>query len=257
MKFSHIVAAMVALVVPATAQAGVYVFNGVCTNASSTTQATCTSTNGSYGNTVTINSTTDATLSMKVSGWQMNQTTNAITSAFLGAYSHGFGVTGVQDQNGANNLHQIDNVNGYTDFVILQFNRSVHLDGVNAYAFGINGAFDADASFSNGAGIAPAVWNAAMNLSSYSGTWSTTAVNGQSGQFSTSITDNATGFSKVWLVSASMLTPDRDDGFKLTSITVSTPAVPEPATWAMLIMGFGAIGATLRRRAVAGTAVTA
>jgi hypothetical protein len=25
-------------------------------------------------------------------------------------------------------------------------------------------------------------------------------------------------------------------------------AVPEPATWAMLIMGFGAIGATIRRR---------
>ena len=29
-------------------------------------------------------------------------------------------------------------------------------------------------------------------------------------------------------------------------------AVPEPATWAMMIMGFGAIGATLRRRRVAG-----
>lgn len=27
-----------------------------------------------------------------------------------------------------------------------------------------------------------------------------------------------------------------------------TPAVPEPATWGMLILGFGAIGATLRRR---------
>ena len=29
-------------------------------------------------------------------------------------------------------------------------------------------------------------------------------------------------------------------------------AVPEPATWAMMIMGFGAIGATLRRRRAAG-----
>ena len=30
------------------------------------------------------------------------------------------------------------------------------------------------------------------------------------------------------------------------------PAVPEPATWAMLVAGFGLIGATIRRRGVAG-----
>lgn len=30
--------------------------------------------------------------------------------------------------------------------------------------------------------------------------------------------------------------------------TLSLPAVPEPATWAMLIVGFGAIGGALRRR---------
>jgi hypothetical protein len=34
-------------------------------------------------------------------------------------------------------------------------------------------------------------------------------------------------------------------------------AVPEPATWAMMIVGFGAIGATLRRRRVAGTSALA
>ena len=31
----------------------------------------------------------------------------------------------------------------------------------------------------------------------------------------------------------------------------STPAVPEPATWAMMIAGFGAVGVALRRRAAA------
>lgn len=33
-----------------------------------------------------------------------------------------------------------------------------------------------------------------------------------------------------------------------SNITVSQTAVPEPATWAMLILGFGAVGGVLRRR---------
>lgn len=33
------------------------------------------------------------------------------------------------------------------------------------------------------------------------------------------------------------------------------PAVPEPATWAMMIMGFGAIGGTLRRRHIVTTRI--
>ena len=32
-------------------------------------------------------------------------------------------------------------------------------------------------------------------------------------------------------------------------------AVPEPSTWAMMLIGFGALGATLRGRARAGLAV--
>jgi hypothetical protein len=35
--------------------------------------------------------------------------------------------------------------------------------------------------------------------------------------------------------------------FDITSITVG-PAVPEPATWAVMIVGFGAVGYVLRRR---------
>jgi PEP-CTERM motif len=41
--------------------------------------------------------------------------------------------------------------------------------------------------------------------------------------------------------------PDNDHDDQIIRATVS-PAVPEPATWAMMLIGFGAIGFALRRR---------
>lgn len=41
---------------------------------------------------------------------------------------------------------------------------------------------------------------------------------------------------------------DRAVGFSLNGVTVTPGAVPEPATWAMMIIGFGAVGGALRRR---------
>ena len=38
------------------------------------------------------------------------------------------------------------------------------------------------------------------------------------------------------------------NSFELDNLAGSTGAVPEPATWAMMIMGFGAMGAVLRQR---------
>lgn len=49
--------------------------------------------------------------------------------------------------------------------------------------------------------------------------------------------------------------PSRGDGYRLASLTVAdprnnnqVPAVPEPATWAMMLLGFGGVGFQLRRR---------
>ena len=252
MKLSYLAAAMVALVAPVAAQAGtVLTFNGTCATSATTTQAACTGTNGTYGNSATIAATNDATLKVLITGWQANQSTNAITSAFLGDYSGGFGVTGIQDQSGGGNLHQLDNVNGYTDFVLLQFSRAVHLEGFNLNLFQMTGVtgMDSDISVWNGSSITPATWNSAINLSSYAmnaSLWSNTSGTSTAGYRDVA----ANGFSQVWLVSPSVLTSDRNDGFKLAgiSVTAQIPAVPEPATWAMMIVGFGAIGASLRRR---------
>lgn len=40
-------------------------------------------------------------------------------------------------------------------------------------------------------------------------------------------------------------------GSPFDTLTLSTGAVPEPASWAMMIAGFGLVGAALRRRALA------
>ena len=60
---------------------------------------------------------------------------------------------------------------------------------------------------------------------------------------------NSSGlFGNAWIVGSALPNPDSfDDGFKLTAINV-TPAVPEPGTWGMMLIGFGAMGVSLRRR---------
>ena len=62
--------------------------------------------------------------------------------------------------------------------------------------------------------------------------------------------------STVWWISASLLNPDNvSDAFKIYDLSViyndapvSIASVPEPASWAMMIGGFGLIGGALRRK---------
>lgn len=52
---------------------------------------------------------------------------------------------------------------------------------------------------------------------------------------------STTAFSKVSFNSTSA-------AFELDNVKLSTSAVPEPATWGMMILGFGAVGFAMRRR---------
>lgn len=209
-----------------------------------------TAEDGSYGNAIGFGTTQSSTLKLSVTAWQSNLLTNAITSAYLGAYSGGLGVTGIGDSKGANGLHQIDNSGLYTDFLMLEFNRPVTLDSIKTNSYGINGIVDNDAAWYDASKFATATWNSTAGFSNYytvPSTWDDVA-NGGSG---VSRTTGATTASTKWLVGAAF-TPllDRDDGFKLSSITVSEPAVaavPEPASWAMMIGGFGLAGGAMRR----------
>ena len=222
-----------------------------------------TALDGTYGVRSGTFGASTGSLQLIASAWQINQATGAITSAYLGAYGTGLGVTGVGDANGANQLHQIDNLAGYTDFVLLQFNRSVKITGINEALYQLTGitGTHGDFSLANGSSVTPLTWSSTIDLATKNASFfnfsNQTGVSG-SGNASGSAAATSAGGSQVWLLSASQLSSSRDDGFKLSSITVTeAPALPEPATWAMLIMGFGAIGLTLRRRERTGTAATA
>lgn len=204
---------------------------------------------GTYGNPLVFGTAESPTLSLSVTAWQSNLSTNAITSAYLGAYSGGLGVTGKGDANGADNLHQIDNVGSYTDFLLLEFNRAVTIDAIKTNSYGINGVSDNDAVWYDASKFVTSTWNSTAgfsDLSTVPAAWSNVAAGGNGVSRAT----GATTASSKWLVGAAFTPSDgRNDGFKFASVTVSTPVspVPEPATWAMMLMGAGLAGVVLRR----------
>lgn len=187
---------------------------------------------------------------------------STLEQAWLGAYSSGLGVTNNGEGNGTtNNNHTIDN-SGQKDFVLLIFNQAVNIQSAVLTPFSLgSGPTDNDAwiSYANFAlpfttpgtqvPLNSALW-AALNGVDYT-------VNGNTSS-PYSVNFNSSGFyGNVWLIGAANPNPDSyADGFKLSSIKVNA-AVPEPATWAMMLLGFGAIGLSVRARRRSGIAVLA
>lgn len=201
--------------------------------------------NGAYGNELYFKPTTaGSTLQLRVTGWQADQN-NAINSAWVGAYSPGLGVTGVGDYQGDYGYHQIDNAGGRTDFLLLQFNAPVFLNSLllNSFTLGSASGKDNDLAI-YAANIPEASWNQAIDLTKYStvpSTWTTIAGSGGNGV----ITTGVNLASRQWLVGAAF-NSGGNDGFKIAAIT--TTPVPEPTSWAMMIVGLGMVGFALRSR---------
>ena len=201
--------------------------------------------NGAYGNSLNFTSTT-GNVHVNVSGWQVNQSTNAVTSAYTGAYSPGTGVTGLGDANGSGAFHQIDNAFGYTDFVLLTFDRAVNLTavGLNAFQMTNVSGVDNDLAYRAITGGPIALTGSTNNAALWT-TVNSTGLNGSASNGSRATGSSA--YANQWLIGAAF-NSGANDGFKLASLTVNTGAVPEPATWAMMLIGFGAAGVSLRRK---------
>ncbi len=197
-------------------------------------------------------------ISMQATAWQANYRASdsyTISSATLGTYTPGLGV--LADGEGYGDAeHQIDNSDG-VDFVMLRFSEAVSLAGIGRTPFfmsGISpsGTTDSDASYKASTVGDGSAWDQVVDLDGMTYKPSTfTALDGGATKSGTNYTTpiNTSVFSTTWLVSAAAA-KGNNDGFKLSSVSVNfTPAaVPEPATWAMMLVGFGAIGGTLRSR---------
>lgn len=204
------------------------------------------------GNTRTFSSTVGGqTLTLTATGWTnaLDQTPDHTLASFLGQYGGlGLGVTN-PGENGLDNSHVVDNV-GREDFILLKFSTAVDLTSMNLNVFDVNdfGSADSDATifYKNGA-TGPTDGGLSSTYFNQFGA-QTFGVAGGSSSGSRTV-DVGNHYSDTWIVSAATgQGGNGNDGFKLYSVTVNTAAVPEPATWAMMLIGFGGLGASLRAR---------
>lgn len=208
-------------------------------------------TNGTHGNARSFTATNGVdTVRVRVTGWSI--TGGRIFDSFLGAYGSGLGVTS-GDENGGSSTHVTDNQNR-PDFMIFQFDQAVELVGGRFSTFSVNGAArDSDASVHYG--TTGLDWMTAPDLDGENSSALDALFSGSFislGGGSTNTRDLGTGglVGNIWLIGAAFTNQDgRIDGFKFSNLTVNTvPGIPEPATWAMMIAGFGMAGAAIRRR---------
>ena len=153
------------------------------------------------------------------------------------------------DAGGASGKHQIDNhVN--KDFILLQFNRQVKLTGAVFNTFDLSGTKDSDAIIKYG--TTPAFdWQnnlgiAGKNKAQFEAMFAGTMTSNTTATGSRIAALNPTRLSgDIWMIGAAWQNPDsRVDAFKISQLAV----IPEPATWAMMIGGFGLVGGAVRRQ---------
>jgi hypothetical protein len=202
------------------------------------------------------------TLHVRVTGWSLervktgyNSYTSYVRDSKLAVYSGGLGIISGDDDGGANNQHTADN-EGRKDFFLFQFNAPVAFIGAGFNTYSVLGKTkDSDATIKYGYNYS-APWNCSigecgdLNLDGKTESYLNGLFNGTFESLGTG-TSGHRGFNpnifwgNTWIIGASFVNRDgKIDGFKLSNLAV----VPEPATWMMMIGGFGLVGAALRRR---------
>ena len=101
---------------------------------------------GTNGN---IRTYTDSGVAVNVSAFARDRSTGSWSTAYLGAYGGGLGVTD-SSESGSGNTHTVDNTGGRNNYVLFEFNQAMELDG--AYLGYVAGDSDVQVWIGNVAG---------------------------------------------------------------------------------------------------------
>lgn len=258
-KWKLLAASVCAAALAVPASAATFTFNLTGSNIS-----------GGYGNQLLASAVADGeTLNVRFSAFSAKKAVGggySVQEADLDRWAQGLGVS-AKSNDGSGSLHTIDNKDSY-DFVLMQFDKNVVLDSAKLTPFKIGLSTDNDSTVGFGNSALP--WNADYNMTNLSG-FVTQNFAGTGSPYVVDFGDLTASAGNLFFIGASWqdfvdissgtdrkgkdksFDPDYD-GFKLSGLTVSTPpevpAVPEPASWGMMIAGFGLVGGMARRRKV-------
>lgn len=194
-------------------------------------------------------------VNVRASAWTIDAN-GILRQAALGVWDFGLGV-----RYGSNdNSHTVDN-SGTKDFVLFQFDRVVELD-MAQFNTGWHNMNDTDATIgfdSNNMGWAsPPNWAGLTQISQLTtfDLYGSGGIGNSGNSFRDINPNNNTG--NAWLIGAAFDNPDgayKLDGFKIERVTFSTApttrtVLPEPSTWAMMLLGFLGLGGTMRLRRI-------
>jgi hypothetical protein len=215
------------VMVPASASAATFVLTSGSNN------------DGSIGNVRTFIGSDNT--KVEVTAYSLNGTT--LAQAAVGAYTPGLGIL-----NGpGDDSHTIDN-SGYVDIMVFQFDKTVTVDKVGITEFG-----DTDLNYA--VGSTNVLFTNSLvfaNLAAFNAAFGSTILSNGNGTSGDRDINNSPALSgNLFYVAAAFSNSNSNDSFKINGITYTTPAVPEPATWAMMIGGLAVVGSAMRRRKTA------
>jgi hypothetical protein len=188
----------------------------------------------------------DNALDVKVSAYAFTGGTGAAIDAWLAQYLNTNGGLGVTHASG--DAHTIDNI-GYADFVVFEFSAPVNVTGYYLNKFNQ----DADSTWYVG-NLAAGFDFTGKTLAQLNALGLTTGANSWSSPGNTNPLETiSTGvFGNYLILAASFAPTDKDDTFKIRSITAIqyTPdPVPEPGTILLVGTGLVALGWGARKQA--------
>jgi hypothetical protein len=201
-------------------------------------------------------------INVRISAWSLSGisgTSGTLQTSSLGQYGSGLGSTS-SDDSGSNNTHTVDNENR-RDFLVFQFDKQVSLIDALFTAFSLpSNTTNFDTDFTVGSGTSASPWTSTLSLggltyaqlltqlgnglSSVAGSASVTSA----APSATQALNPLNKYGNVWVIGSSFSNPDsKFDAYKLSNVQ-AVVAVPESATWMMMIAGFGIVGAASRRK---------